>query len=396
MKTTIIRKIKLKPTKSDIVALNYTMSQYTSACNYISKYIFDTKETDSYEVQKVLYNEVKTNYKLLSQMTCSALKTVCARYKSLLSAKQEWTLCEFKKNQCELVWNRDYTLKKDYFAISTLSGRIKIPFVMKGNEKYFDNTIYKFGTAKIIQRGKDFYLYIPVTFNVDSIKVSDNTVVVGIDRGINFIAVTYDSNGKSKFYNGKNVTKKREHFKQLRSELQKKGTPSARKRLKSIGHRENRWMSDVNHCLSKALVNQYPSGTLFVLEDLKNVREATKKVKKEKRYVQVSWSYYDLEQKLTYKAQMKSSKVIKVNAANTSKTCPKCNHKNDANRDKKNHKFCCKSCGYKSNDDRIGAMNIYARGLKYKTKCIENIEKSTTLPTGAQSTVPDITLIESN
>ena len=67
MKTTIIRKIKLKPTKSDIVALNYTMSQYTSACNYISKYIFDTKETDSYEVHKVLYNEVKTNMQNISK-----------------------------------------------------------------------------------------------------------------------------------------------------------------------------------------------------------------------------------------------------------------------------------------------------------------------------------------
>jgi len=42
----------------------------------------------------------------------------------------------------------------------------------------------------------------------------------------------------------------------------------ARHRLKAIGQRENRWMQDVNHCISKALVENNPKHTLFVLEDL--------------------------------------------------------------------------------------------------------------------------------
>ena len=36
----------------------------------------------------------------------------------------------------------------------------------------------------------------------------------------------------------------------LRTGLQKRGTRSARRRLKSIGNRENRWMRDVNHQVS--------------------------------------------------------------------------------------------------------------------------------------------------
>ena len=27
--------------------------------------------------------------------------------------------------------------------------------------------------------------------------------------------------------------------------------------------------------------------------------------------------------------------------------------------------FSCKNCGYKSNDDRIGAMNLYRMGINY-------------------------------
>ena len=102
--------------------------------------------------------------------------------------------------------------------------------------------------------------------------------VVGIDGGINFIAATYDSKRKSTFVNGRAVKQKRAHYKKLRQQLQKVQTPSSRRRLKAIGHRENRWMHDVNHCVSKALVEQNPKNTLFVLEDLTGVRGATEKV----------------------------------------------------------------------------------------------------------------------
>ncbi|MFR0889144.1 MAG: RNA-guided endonuclease TnpB family protein, partial [Gallintestinimicrobium sp.] len=36
-----------------------------------------------------------------------------------------------------------------------------------------------------------------------------------------------------------------------------------------------------------------------------------------------------------------------------------------SNRNKKIHLFTCKNCGYKSNDDRIGAMNLYRMGINY-------------------------------
>lgn len=111
-------------------------------------------------------------------------------------------------------------------------------------------------------------------------------------------------------------------------------------------------MQDVNHCISKALVESNPAGTLFVLEDLTGIRSATEKILVKNRYVSVSWSYYDLEQKLTYKALKNHQLVEKVNPAYTSQTCPKCGHTEKANRDKHKHVFCCKNCGYKSNDEQ--------------------------------------------
>ena len=142
-------------------------------------------------------------------------------------------------------------------------------------------------------------------------------------------------------------------------------TPSSRRRLKAIGHRENRWMQDVNHCVSKALVENNPKHTFFVLEDLSGIRNATERVKTKDLYVSVSWSFYDLEQKLIYKAKQNQSSVIKVDPHYTSQCCPICGHTEKANRNKKIHLFTCKNCGYKSNDDRIGAMNLYRMGINY-------------------------------
>ena len=65
---------------------------------------------------------------------------------------------------------------------------------------------------------------------------------------------------------------------------------------------------------------------------------------------------------------MNKSIVIAVDPKYTSQTCPKCGHIEKSNRNKKHHIFCCKNCGYQSNDDRIGAMNLWNKGIQYIEK----------------------------
>ena len=385
----VTAKIQINPSVKDRYSLNESMEQYRLACNCISAYCFDSKCLKRETIHKALYEELRTVYGLKSQMACSAIITVIARYKTILETQHSWIKANFKKPQLDLVWNRDYSLVQGVFSVNTLYGRLKCPFHSKGIDQYFNKDKYKFGTARLVQdhKGK-YYLHIPVTTQVEKLQVSDISNVVGIDRGINFLAVSYDSKGKSTFFDGGKIKHKRAHYKELRSELQRKKTPSARRRLKKIGSRENRWMNDVNHCISKALITSNPSKTLFVLEDLTNVRQATEKVRRKDRYVSVSWSFYDLEQKLKYKAQRNGGLVINVDPRYTSQRCPKCGHIEKSNRNKKHHVFCCKNCGYRSNDDRIGAMNLFDLGLlwvKEQTECLESIS----LQTGVQSITPE-------
>ena len=362
---TITAKVQIVATDTDKVLLNKTMSVYCDACNYVSDYVFRTHDLKQFSLNKILYSTLREKFSLKSQMAQSVFKTVIARYKTILENQNEWIKPSFKKPQYDLVWNRDYSLTQNCFSVNTLNGRVKLPYFAEGMSKYFNHSIYKFGTAKLVNKRGKYYLYIPVTYEVEESNISDICNVVGIDRGINFVVATYDSKHKSGFVSGKAIKQKRANYSRLRKELQMRHTPSSRRRLKAIGQRENRWMQDINHQVSKALATGNPKHTLFVLEDLTGIRNVTERVKTKNRYVSVSWSFYDLEQKLIYKAKQNQSSVIKVDPRYTSQCCPACGHTEKSNRNKKIHLFTCKNCGYTSNDDRIGAMNLYRMGINY-------------------------------
>lgn len=364
MQQTVTAKLQILINSSDKQIIYDTMKAYSNACNYVSEYIYKTHNLSRYSVQENTYYHVREVYKLRSQMAVSCVRTVIAKYKTILESQNKWIKPAFRLPQLDLVWNRDYSLntKNNIFSVNTLNGRIKVQFYANGYEHYFSENC-KFGTAKLVFKHGKFFLHIPVTYEINELTMSEVSNVVGVDRGIRFIVTTYDSNGQTNFYDGNIIKQKRGHYKALRKELQQVRSPSSRRKLKAIGQRENRWMQDVNHCISKALVENNPDSTLFVIEDLTGIRAATEKVLVKDRYISVSWSYFDLEQKLTYKALKHHQLVKKVNPAYTSQTCPKCGHTEKANRNKKLHLFCCKNCGYKSNDDRIGAMNLYRMGI---------------------------------
>ena len=195
-------------------------------------------------------------------------------------------------------------------------------------------------------------------------ELTDVKHVVGIDRGLRQLVTTYDEKDKTTFFNGNAVLKKRRHYKELRRSLQARNTRNSKRRIRKMESRENRWMADVNHCLSKTLVFLYGSDTVFVLEDLIGVRFATEQVAKSQRYEHVSWAFFQFGQMLTYKANKVGSMVVEVSAAYTSQRCPKCGTIKKSNRDKHHHEYHC-PCGYRSNDDRVGAMNIQQLGTEY-------------------------------
>ena len=368
MNATITCKFKIDTDPSSQSLLSETMKAFRDACDFASEHVWLTHDLVRRSLNNDLYRALRDMFGMKAQMAQSVLIAVIARYKAVLETLGCFELVEFKRPQLDLVWNRDYSITKDgCFSINTLRGRIRAPFHTDGFEKYLDPALSpRFGTAKLVYKHGCFFMHVPVTVTVpDGPSVSDITNVVGVDRGIRFLAATYDSKHRTTFYSGKDIAGKRAHYKELRRGLQQIGTPSSRRRLKAIGERENRYVQDVDHCIAKALVTNNPKGTLFVLEDLTGIRAVTERVKGSHRYETVSWPFYDLEMKLKYKAALYGHRVINVDPRNTSRTCPMCGHVHKQNRDKAHHVFVCRSCGYTSNDDRSAAMNLQRMGIEY-------------------------------
>lgn len=362
--TTITAKIQLYVNESQAESLCLTSRGYQKACNWLSEKVFVSKNLNQIQLNNLFYQELRQRFGLKSQMAQSVMKTVIASYKSAQSNGHEWSLVHYKHPNYDLVWNRDYSLNERLFSVNTLDGRVKLPFELKGMQKYF-NSDWKFGTAKLVHKFNKWFLHIPMSKEIPQLDEQDVNNIVGVDLGINFLATTYDSKGKTTFFNGRMVKHKRGQFKATRKSLQQRQTTSSRKRIRTMGQRENRYVLDINHQVTKALVENYPKGTLFVLEDLTGVRQATEKVHVKNRYVSVSWAFYQFRQLLEYKAQLYGHKVIVVSPKYTSQTCPKCGHVDKKNRNKKTHTFTCVNCRYQSNDDRIGAMNLYRKGIEY-------------------------------
>ena len=364
--------------------------QYRQACNFVSQYIFDNQFDLTYQsLNKKLYSDLRGLFGLKSQLAQSSIKTTIARYKTVKQQlfqnpyryKDEdgrwqripktlewlWNPVFFRRPQADLVRNRDYSFVDDgqVLSINTLGKRTKCTFEGEHFAGYL-NVSYQLGTAKLVELKGRWYLHIPVTKAVEDFQKECVRHVVGIDRELRFLAVSYDEQGKTKFVSGKKIATKRHKFQEVRKQLQAKGTKSAKRKLKAISGRENRWMSEVNHQISKTLVQKYGKDTLFVLEDLAGVsfEESNLSRTTKQNYDLRSWSFYQLEQFLTYKAHENRSEVLKVSAKYTSQRCPKCGIIRKANRDHHKHLYSCQ-CGYKSNDDRIGAMNIQLLGTMW-------------------------------
>ena len=371
-----------------------SMEAYRQGCNFASEYIFEHDfELGQAKLNKAVYSDLRQKFNLRSQMAQSVLKTVIARYKSVktqldqklykfhdINAPKDkgyytvqrdldwlWKPIFFKRPQLDEVRDRDYSFKQNgkIVSVNTLNGRIECEIAMPGFEKYLDDE-WTFGTAKILRSGKHWFMHISATKSFPDYEIEQTRHVVGVDRGLRQIVTCYDEKGKTFFHNGKTIAIKRQHYKELRRHLQMTNTRNSKRRIRKIGQRENRWMSDYNHCLSKTLVNHYGPDTLFVLEDLTDVTfDTVYSRKKENRYEHHSWSFYDLKQKLKYKAHQNGSEVVEVDAHYTSQRCPKCGRILKENRDHELHMYICDRCGYRSNDDRIAAMNIQMLGTMY-------------------------------
>ncbi len=105
-------------------------------------------------------------------------------------------------------------------------------------------------------------------------------------------------------YSGEDVEGVREHYTEVKAELQRVGSKSSKRKLRRVSGREARFKRYTNHVISKELV-AVAKGTkrAIALEDLKGIRTRTT-VRHGQRERLGKWAFGQLRAFIEYKARL--------------------------------------------------------------------------------------------
>ena len=229
------------------------------------------------------------------------------------------------------------------------------------------------GTIKnvtVSRRGEKWDVSIQTEYEV--VSSAPNPSEIGIDMGVKRFATL--SNGD--FVEPLNAFKQeQEKLAKLQRKLarQKKGSRNSRKTKRKIA-RLHRYIADSRRdFLHKTSTKIAKNHSIICVEDLKvsnmsasarGTKESPGKNVRQKSGLNRSildQGWYSFFRMLSYKLKQRGGKLIKVDPRNTSRTCPRCGLASAENR-KSQATFACIGCGYRSNADEVGAINILRAG----------------------------------
>lgn len=333
-------KVKLIPTKEETRYIQDTCLEYIKTVNDIV--LLMIAENSSL---KLTSKDIKANLS-------SAVKNQAIRDSKSVYTKYKKTKIQsiLKKPMC--IWNnQNYNIDENYIAFPVMidgkSKKIKVKAIIDQYQKDLLNN--KLGTLRITKKSNK--LVAQISINVTE-KQNTNNKAMGIDLGLKIPAVAATEDKKVKFFgNGRQNKYIKRKYRSLRKKL---GKAKKVNKIKSINDKEQRYMKDQDHKISRGIVNFAIQNNVSVirLEKLTNIRNTAKTSRKNEKNLH-TWSFYRLAQFIEYKALLEGIKVEYVNPKYTSQKCPICGKLNHA----KDRRYqCC--CGYKAHRDLNACINI--------------------------------------
>ncbi|WP_433758459.1 RNA-guided endonuclease InsQ/TnpB family protein [Nocardia sp. CA-135398] len=370
--------VKLAPTREQYAALKATLKLCNAGANMVARVAHAAADRRPFALQKQVYAHLKT-CGLSAQPAIRVIKKVADAYAtrhanlargnfgkpgSKRYAKVVGKPIMFREDAGQpfddlcLSWQIDQSTVSIWSSAGRLRG---IVFVCAPWQ--LSLLAARKGESDLIFRDGDFYLHATVDIDAppELVPADDPTGWLGVDLGIVNLAVTSADNPTDldSRWSGGAVTARRKRNRSLRNALQKVGTKSAKRKLKTRRRKETRYATDINHQLSKTIVAQAQrTGQGIAIEDLSGIRDRVR-LAREQRSRLHSWAFAQLRHQIIYKAQAAGLPVQVIDPRNTSKTCHRCGRCDSANR-RSQELFRCRNCGWNGHADHNAAINIAA------------------------------------
>jgi IS605 OrfB family transposase len=349
MKLTI--QLQLLPTPEQAALLLDTMERVNEAATFAARQGFEAGVFSQPSIHKLAYRSIRDRFGLSAQLAVRAIG------KAVETFHRDKTICPVFRPHGAITYDqRNLSFKGlDKVSLATLTGREVVALVYgEYQAERFDRIK---GQCDLVYRDGKFFLM--ATVELPEPPPGEVKEFLGIDLGIVNIATT--SEGET--FSGANIDRNRKRRATARKQYQRKGTKSAKRRLKRLAKCQGRFQRHTNHEISKRLVATAKAlGLGIAMEDLTHIRgriEPTVSRRFRRRFG--NWSFSQLREFVKYKACLAGVPFVLVDPRNTSRTCSQCGYCDKANR-KTQAEFVCLHCSYSANADRNAAENISRLG----------------------------------
>ncbi len=372
----MFRTIKLKLPYDP--SLLETGKQFKEACQVVLDYGFSEKTFNKNKLNRGTYKEVREKIPTLPSALVQTARDTASE-----ALKQTKLQREIHRKSYTIRYDkRTFKFYPDSHTISlgTVKGRLvfpvaKSPLIEKYKGKYTNAQV------SIDTRNKKMFVMVQAEADekVEKKTAKQDVKVMGIDRGINNIAVL----SNNMFFNSGHLKDVKGRYRYNRKRLQHAGTRSAHRKLKELSGRERRFVLDTNHVISKTIVN-LPCDVI-ALEELEPAGMKKKGNGRRFNHKLGSWSPWQLEQFIVYKAEDMHKFAILVDPKYTSQTCSKCGYRDRNNRH--GSVFHCRNCGFELHSDLNASRNIEVLGRSEYFRLLstsQSLRSSESMPTGME------------
>lgn len=299
-----------------------------------------------------------SKYQIQSKYKLTAISQACAR------------LVQMKKNIKKGMIPRLPFVRKPYL-VSCYGFKINkmlLSFPIRNRE--FTNVLLNNYTVRILSEPSLRVRSFSITPNSLSLSIQKMVMpmpteqTIGIDR--NLRNVTLGNEQKIIQVNTSELLKIKENYNYVKSTFKRNDHRIRKKITGRLGIRQARRIQQRIHKISKAIVEHAKKQkAVIVLENLQGIRKLYRRGNGQGntyRRKLNSWSFYELQRQIQYKAEWQGIQTKYIDPKCTSTCCPRCGGRLQADRHRRRDLWCG-NCERWRDRDIVAALNISHKGL---------------------------------
>jgi putative transposase len=256
----------------------------------------------------------------------------------------------------------------DCYAFKIVDGKLRLPTKSRCYEYIpLNHYVLKSISGYTVRSVTLTACTLSIAFSKETV-VADPKGLIGIDRNLNNVT-TATTEGETTIYDLRKATKIKDDVRQVNRGFKRNDHRIRQRIYAKYGRIQRNKVNWMLHNVSAKIVKEAKEKQFgIVMENLKGIRKLYRKGNgqgRNHRGKMNSWSFYELQRQIEYKAKWEGIPVIYVQAAKTSSVCVTCGSPIIECTERKVY---CPNCNRMVDRDENAALNIVMAGLRFSLK----------------------------